>query len=360
MRRILIALSFLGTGLLTFTGCQEVYDHQVDNMPDYLVVNGLLTTNAGPHEVRLSVTTPYGHQTNRMGISGATVWVEDCTGNEVLLEETSAGRYYTPDSFYGEVGKTYILKIITPDGYIYESDPQEIKPPVEFQDVDAEFSYQTFYFPSSVSNRIYEDLIEGTKVYLETALNHEGIPIFRFEAGLYLQYYVQIPGPQGTETYDYCWLIRDVTDLLPRDIPDFSSGGGFYHHLIGFLPFSTSDLYYFNIPEYAYDHHRTLITRLYTLNSDSHAFHNAKNLQLSDEGKFFDPIAAELPTNMRCVNDTSRRVFGLFEASSETAFSFRVQYVPGSNIVHMIPWEDPNTIPHDGCLYEEKPDFWIE
>ncbi len=359
MKRIFIILSFWGIWLIAFTGCQEIYNHELGDMPDYLVVNGLLTTQAGPHEVRLSMTTPYGQQTNRSGISGATMWIEDCTGNEVLLEETSAGRYYTPNDFQGEVGKSYVLRIIAPDGYIYESEPQEIKPAVEFQDVDAEFSYETFYFKSSVSNRIYEDLIEGTKVYLETLLDNADIPMFRFGAGLYLQYYVAVPGPHGAETYDYCWMVRNVTDLLPRDIPDFSTGSGFYHHLIGFLPYSTSDLYYFNIPEYSYDHHRTLITRLYALNSDSYAFHYAKNLQLSDEGKFFDPIAAELPTNMRCVNDTSRRVFGLFEASSETAFSFRVVYISGSSMVQMIPWEDPNTIPDDGCLYEEQPDFWI-
>ena len=347
------------TMLILAVACQEKFDHSVGPLENYLVVDGLLTTQEGPHGVRLSETTPYGEPRNLTRITDALVTIADDEGNEVLLEETSNGWYYTPNDFRGKVGKSYTLQIVTSDGYTYESDPQKIKEPVEFEDMEAEFTYESFYFESEISGRIYEDIVEGTKIYLETLIEDGETPRFRIEAGLYLQYVNIIPAG-GVETYDYCWMIYDGTDMLPRDIPDFSTGSDYSNHQIGFLPYNTSDLLYLNLPERSYDHHRTLISRLYSLNVDAYAFHQAKNEQLSDEGKFFDPIAIDLPTNMRCVNDEERRVYGLFEASSVTSLSARSHYNANTGEVTLTPWLDPETIPEEGCSYMEFPDFWIE
>ncbi len=359
MKRITNLLLTGMLAVLLVTACQELYDHRVEGLPDYLVVNGLLTDAAGPHGVRLSLTTPYGHPTNMERISGAQVWIADDQGNEVTLEETSGGWYHTPDGYKGQVGRSYVLHIVTPDGYVYESSPQEIKPPLDFEEVDAEFSEEIFYFQSAISNRMYQGVVEGTKVYLGTPAEDGSTPHFRFQAGLYLQHVVQIPGPDFSETYDYCWLVRNATDMLPRDIPDYSSSAGYYQHQIGFIPYSTDDLNFFSLPDHSFDHHRVLISHLYSLNTESFQFHEGKNEQLSGEGRFFDPIAAELPTNIHCVNEPGRRVFGLFEASSVRSASFRVIYNTGFGTVDLVPWEDPADIPADGCLYEEKPDFWI-
>lgn len=345
--------------MILLPACQEIYDHRVGDLPDFLVVNALLTDAAGPHGVRLSLTTPYGSPTNMERIAGAHVWIEDDQGSEVTFAEASGGWYYSPEDFQGEVGRTYILHIITPDGYIYESEPQEMMPAVDFHEVEAEFSHETFYFQSAISNRMYESVVQGTKVFLENPAEGGSTPHFRFEAGLYLQYMVQIPGPDMAETFDYCWMVRNATDMLPRDIPDYSSGAGYYQHQIGFVPYNTDDLQFFSLPDHNFDHHRVLISHLYSLNAESFHFHKVKNDQLSDEGKFFDPIAAELPTNIRCVNDPGRRVFGLFEVSSLQSVSYRVTYNTGFGTVSLVPWEDPAHIPADGCLYEEKPEFWI-
>ncbi len=356
-KHIQIKLLLLGL-FVVMTACQEKFEHHVGQLENYLVVDGLLTTQEGPHGVRLSETTPFGEPRNLNRISDALVTISDNEGNEVMLEETSHGWYYTPNDFRGEVGKTYTLQIVTADGYTYESEPQEIVEPIEFENLDGEFSYEAFYFKSAISGRIYEDVVQGTKIYLETILDDSETPKFRYEAGLYLQYIRVIP-VGFIETYDYCWMIYDATTFLPRDIPDFSAGADFSHHQVGFLPYNTSDLLYLNLPDRSYDHHRTLISRLYALNQDAYDFHYAKNEQLSDEGKFFDPIAMELPTNMRCVNDPERRVYGIFETSSVTSFSVRSHYNSATNEITLTPWEDPETIPEDGCSYEAHPPFWI-
>jgi len=356
-KNIQIRLLWLGLIFLA-TACQEKFDHSVGQLENYLVVDGLLTTQEGPHGVRLSETTAYGEPRNLDRISDALVTISDDEGNEVLLEETSHGWYYTPNNFRGEVGKTYTLQIVTSDGYTYESAPQEIAEPIEMGNLDGEFAHETFYFESAISGRIYEDVVQGTKIYLETILEGSETPKFRYEAGLYLQYINVIP-VGFINTYDYCWMVYDATEFLPRDIPDFSAGADFSHHQVGFLPYNTSDLLYLNLPDKSYDHNRTLISRLFALNQDAFEFHQAKNQQLSDEGKFFDPIAIELPSNMHCVNDPERRVYGIFEASSVTSFSVRSHYNSDTNELTLTLWEDPETIPEDGCSYEVQPPFWI-
>ncbi len=345
------------SSILLLQGCQEIYEHNMAGLPDYLVVQGLLTNQQGPHGVRLSYTTPYGNETNTDMVSDAQVWITDNEGNEIYLEESTPGWYYTPNDFNGEVGKTYVLHIATPDGYIYQSDPQEMMPPINLQNLDAEFTTEVFYFESNVSSRIYQDIIEGTKVYLETLWEQGDIPKFRFKAELYLQYTVTVT--DMPETWDYCWMTWNASRFLPRDIPDYSGGTGYQNHEIGFLPYNTSDLIYLSLPDHSFDNNRTLITTLYSLNDESFAFHQAKNAQLTNEGKFFDPIAVQLQSNIHCVNEPERKVFGLFEASSATAFSHRFVYKPATDSVEIHPWINPELIPEDDCLYMEYPDFWI-
>ncbi|MDR4987988.1 MAG: DUF4249 domain-containing protein [Bacteroidales bacterium] len=357
MLRIFRNTILLSLGLLLLNNCQEVFEHTIDSDQRFLVVNGLLTTGQGPHGVNLSMTTPYGQTLPDSIITGATVSIKDGDGYEIFLEETSPGWYYTSNDFKGVVGQTYTLHISTTDGLIYQSNPQTIKQPIEFDDMNAVFGNQVFFFRSQVSNRMYEDLVEGIKVFVE---NHAGEsnPMFRIKSDLYLQHVRVLPGPDGTEAYDYCWMIRDITELLPSDIPDYSTAAGYYQHQVGFLPYNNSDLRYF-FPAYNYDQHRTLITTIYSLNEGSFNFHKAKNDQLTDEGKFFDPIAAEPLSNMHCINDPGMRVFGLFEASAELSFSIRAVYNSSTGQVALHSWNQHHDVPATGCLYMEYPDFWI-
>lgn len=348
----------LGIVLFLLSNCQDLYFHKVDSDKQYLVVNGLITTETGPHSVRLSLSTPFGHEAAQKNVSGAQVAIICGNGQEVALAETTPGLYQTPDNFQGQTGSTYVLHIRAPDGNIYESYPQTIMPMVEFGDLFAVITNQSFFFESMISNRLYEDIIQGMQVFFGQSSENNVNPMFRIQSEIYLQYHRIVASPEGVETSYQCWTIKDITKLLQRDVPDYGSGVGYYAHEIGFLPYSQRDISYF-FPDHNYLPQRTLITTLYALNDDSFHFHKLKNEQLADEGKFFDPIAANVGGNIYCINDPDRKVFGLFEASSVNRQSFRVTYSTVNEEVTLKPWIDITEIPRHGCLYEEYPNFWI-
>lgn len=78
---------------------------------DLLVVEGKITNEAGPHEVRL--TTPvYEMNGNPEPVSGAEVEINDGTAVHVLVEDPDrAGIYLTPPGFAGELNHYYQLRI---------------------------------------------------------------------------------------------------------------------------------------------------------------------------------------------------------------------------------------------------------
>lgn len=78
---------------------------------DLLVVEGKITNEAGPHEVRLSKPL-YEMNGTPEPVSGADVEINDGTSIHVLIEDPDrAGIYLTPAGFAGEVGRYYQLRI---------------------------------------------------------------------------------------------------------------------------------------------------------------------------------------------------------------------------------------------------------
>jgi len=78
------------------------------------------------------------------------------------------------------------------------------------------------------------------------------------------------------------------------------------------IPYEASIIYYLRVNQY-------------TMNSDSYRFYKDANTQLSASGKIFDPIAAQLYGNMKCINNSSKVVLGLFEVSSVKQHAFIVR-----------------------------------
>jgi len=76
-----------------------------------LVVEGLVTSELGPHYVLLSLTNPVITEKSRKPVEGADVTIN--TGVETwILSEVEPGRYETTAGLKGESGKTYQINII--------------------------------------------------------------------------------------------------------------------------------------------------------------------------------------------------------------------------------------------------------
>jgi len=112
--------------LLLFFACTERIE--IDTEPEFvrLVVDGALTTEAGPHQVRLSLTGDYFGGRPAPPVTGAEVSLLTA-GRLLPLEETSPGVYTTASGLPGIPGENYTLRVKTasPVGGYSEFDASE-------------------------------------------------------------------------------------------------------------------------------------------------------------------------------------------------------------------------------------------
>lgn len=129
-------LNYLALGLTSIwvlTACEDKIELDLPQGDVLLVVEGWISNEPGPYHVRLTYTQAYFDETAPPVASGATVFLRDDEGLQVLLEETSPGVYTYPDS--GVVGRSYYVEITTPDGEQYQSQEELLREPVPILDI---------------------------------------------------------------------------------------------------------------------------------------------------------------------------------------------------------------------------------
>jgi hypothetical protein len=116
-------------------------------------------------------------------------------------------------------------------------------------------------------------------------------------------------------------------------------------------------------------HHRILYLNQYTLNNETFLYYKNLNEQIQSEGKLFDPVAAQLTGNIKCISDPEKRAIGFFEASS---VSYSEYIVDLRNLINSQPTliKTPYIMPPEpiGCRINRTasihqnhniPSFWI-
>lgn len=344
--------------LLTLTlgpGCQDIYEPDLRVEQRHLVVEGLITNNTGPHTIRLSYTGVFGEGRHRRPARNASVTITDSEGTVTELWDIGTGEYHTPVSFSARVAESYVLHIVTSEGEEFRSSPQEVPPPVGLSKVEAVTGSDFQYFESGVSGRLYQREFAGKHLYIETG-NQENDPArFRFRTNLLLQYTSSVDLGSAPPLLEYCWQYREITNLVRRDVSSPESN----RIQAAFIPRHAEYMQFYNFPVRQYASPRVVIMDIYSLNEESHHFYEKKHEQLSNEGHIFDPITAQLPSNIECISNPELQAIGLFEASSITRQGFRVIMNYGENHAEITTWEELEDIPRHGCLQEVKPPFWI-
>ncbi|HUX57903.1 MAG TPA: DUF4249 family protein [Bacteroidales bacterium] len=107
-------------------------------------------------------------------------------------------------------------------------------------------------------------------------------------------------------------------------------------------------------------HHRILLINLYTLNNDSYSYYKSLDEQIQSEGKLFDPIAAQLNGNIKCITNPEKKAIGFFEASSVCNASYVIDY-RYLNKSQPSVIKTPYILPPEAIGYRinTAPPFWI-
>ena len=118
--------------------CLEEYSPEVSEYENMMVVDGGISNHPGPYTIVLSLSSPL-YYPKLEPYHGAWIAVADDLGNEEVFTETEPGVYKSAaDGLQGTIGRKYKIKILTSDNKEYQSTYQELKKPVEIENIYSE------------------------------------------------------------------------------------------------------------------------------------------------------------------------------------------------------------------------------
>jgi len=315
--------------IVTFNNCTEIYNPNIISDTKALVVEGIITNEAGPYTIRLTEAVTFSSDSiiDSKNVTGAKLTITDNEDHTYKLTEPKAGNYVTPVNFTPKVGNSYKLHITTKDGNKYESNEETLLPPQTYDSIHVIHATESYMDNNKLQNA------EGADVLVDlfkSISKSDVVPACRFSNKITVQYRYTMPvyDDVGNITPYFHWNyfgwrtfnLNDIENITPEK--STSSSPLIKNHSIGFTPFSPLN-YGFIMPIQA---PLVLYLRVnqYTVNNDSYRYFKTANSQLSASGKLFDPITTQLQGNLRCVSNSSKIILGLFEVSSVMHHAFVV------------------------------------
>lgn len=96
--------------LAGLSSCEKVIDVKLGETDKKVVIDAVLTNEAGDCAVKISSTRNFSDNNDFAGIGGAQVSIKDEAGNSTVLTESSTG-IYTHGTLTGDPGKKYTLTV---------------------------------------------------------------------------------------------------------------------------------------------------------------------------------------------------------------------------------------------------------
>lgn len=356
-------------GLLT--SCYKVYDPHVDTAEKVLVVNGMITNQRDAYHILISYAESFNSKENGSPVSSANVFVTDDLGNSYNFHETDKGNYISDSlQFTGIPGRTYKLHIVTPDWKKYESDYQRLFPESYPDSVYTVYDNQETLDESTG----LKSITHGADILIDIQNKADTLPHFRFTSNLVRQYFYMICPFREPCILFYCWQTVDANSNINLTDEEYSlNSASIIKHQICFLDDNlTCYASYYSYLEHPYTvvltaysqsyeiHHRILYLNQYTLNNETYLYYKSLNEQMQSEGKLFDPIAAQLTGNIKCISDPAVNAIGFFEASSVHKSAYIVDFRNLTNSQTALT-KTPYILPPEsnGCRINIVPLFWV-
>lgn len=149
MLRLTIISLFL---LALASSCEDPIDIDIPDGPERLVVEGWITDQPGPYEIKLSITNNFNDTALNPKIQNASVSVMDSRGGVFDFTEQSPGSYLSSPDWEGEPGFTYTGMITLSDGTKVVSSPEPLSAVPE---LDSLFYKEVF--PATIIDGIIQE-----------------------------------------------------------------------------------------------------------------------------------------------------------------------------------------------------------
>lgn len=104
-------LAYLLIVSTVFAACEKIVEVDLPSEDPRLVIEGQITDQRVPWQVRLTLSQPYFDQDEAEAISNAVVRITGTDGSDVLLTHTDTGMFVSADTQQCVVGESYTLSV---------------------------------------------------------------------------------------------------------------------------------------------------------------------------------------------------------------------------------------------------------
>ncbi len=321
MRYIFILLT------LVLTACIDPITLQQEGDVTVLVVEGGITTDFGPHSIKLTRSAQYGDVfvgeiKNELG---AKLFIRDEFGNTVSLLENGNGVYTTPATYSGEVGRKYTLVIITKDGVEYQSYPEILTKSPEIENVSV-----VYVDVPIKKEELGSTFISGVELYVTYKDPSEVDNYYKWETrGTYsLKTHPELYTPPRSQSPvpKACCELCYTTE---KNIAISISSDRFYNG----NEFKSKVLFIEDDGVRFFEKYIVEIEQL-SISKEAYEYYELLNNQLSIKGNIFDPPPATISGNIIGISNPDEAVVGYFRASDIARTEFHIY---GDDLPRVVP-----------------------
>ncbi len=299
-------------------GCLQPIELDFQSDEEYLVIDGFITDDFGPHTIKISKSQPFTNDEVVIfeKVQNAVVTITDDLGNVTSLTMSGPGNYLTSSVFSGQIGRSYTLNVEV-NGETYESTQQQIP---------AKSSFDSVYFEQGEREIINDD---GVVFDSPTVKFHCDIDFASQNS------YAAITW-EGT----YRFLTPKMTTSYVCYVDEANRG---FSSIITNEEINVGSVSEVNVVELLSNHRfksaYSLNAILYSMNEEAYKFHFQINQQRNSTGSVFDPLPFQIFGNIRNMNDANQTVLGYFGA-----------YGKEESRVFVYPWIIPAPDTFDLCV----------
>ncbi|MBN2522731.1 MAG: DUF4249 family protein [Bacteroidales bacterium] len=352
---------------IVLTGCQEVYVPEIEDPEPVIMIEGMFTSLPENHLVKITYTRSFNERPYYDYVDNARVEIEDDLGTIIPFDYYGVGIYITDTNhiYQAEIGRTYVLRIVTPEGDVFESTPQTVIESPELSKLTCRYDQETI-LTENVNGDVYEIKMGGIDIFCETSgiLPFHNYYFYRWDA--YIQNVTVVTDPMGM-SYFYFYrhnrISRKYRDVIKTGNADDYADYNIRNREMVFITTEDMSNYVQPFPDTMYvlldSRFEGLLFRLeqLSISDDAYSFWREAELQLEAEGRLFDPVASQLKGNIKCVSDSTKNTIGVFSAS-HASLKYAYFYIDYRNLTTSIDIDSFPQLYLDTCHWG-MPDDWI-
>lgn len=343
---------FIAIFIVALIACVDRYDPKLTGETPYIVFEGILTDQAGPHYFNLSNSAGYNSKESIFDrtINAAKVWITDAKNVRTDLIDLSKGKFSTPEGFRGQIGNAYTLHVINAGiEYASSAETMRLTPPIE--------KVYTEYKPNNTLKAQYRGFFN---VFIDTKDPATEGDYYRwtwthYQRASFCEVWRMPGSPYLFYKYccDDCWEINECIGCINMASDNLINGRTLAKQQILQAPYDDISPYY-------------LVIKQMSLSKEAYNYWASVEAQTNNSGGIFDVAPAQIKGNIKNQNDKTSPMLGYFQVSAVTQKIVHIQ----RNNVNLLPYRIAGypyrpmseCIPCQESLYRTKikPQNWID